>query len=234
MVSGHERQPLFADLFQSCCLGHRFVATARHSTTATTTPSGAAGYPSQKEVFMSAVTLMILGGIEEEEDAVASVLAEHVDAVVRSVEVPAGSGAPGSGAVEEILGDAGRRWTACDAQLCFERIASPSTRQRAWRGSTIATYARPLPAACPAQPLPTLIYLIIDDRNQTLFEPRYHPDRAAGPRGQDRGLEAGTWSMGKPDHYAAPTARLTWLWAAHLHPTLARSTWCSGTRTPRS
>ena len=130
---------------------------------------------------------MIMGDIEEE-DAVASAVCEHVDAVVVSVEYRLAPEHPYPAPVEDCY--AGLVWMARNAaELRFDPDRLAVYGGSAGGGLTIATSMLARDRGGPAIRFQMPIYPMIDDRNENPVEPRDHRHRAVGPRGQHRGLE---------------------------------------------
>ena len=129
---------------------------------------------------------MIMGDIDEE-DAVATEICERVDAVVVSVEYRLAPEHPYPAPVEDCY--AGLVWTARNAsELRFDPDRLAVYGGSAGGGLTIAASLLARDRGFPALRFQMPIYPMIDDRNETPFEPRDHRHRPVGPRGQYRSL----------------------------------------------
>ena len=173
---------------------------------------------------------MILGDIEEE-DAVASAVCAHVDAVVVSVEYRLAPEHPYPAPVEDCY--AGLVWMARSAaELRFDPDRLAVYGGSAGGGLTIATSMLARDRGGPAIRFQMPIYPMIDDRNET---PSSHEITDIGLWDRAGNIEAWEWYLGdgQPDQYAAPTRAAD---LAGLPPTFidVGTTTCSWTRTSSS
>jgi acetyl esterase/lipase len=144
---------------------------------------------------------MILGDIDGE-DAEASSVCEHVDAVVVSVEYRLAPEHPYPAPVEDCY--AGLVWMAANAAgLGFDPGRLAVYGGSAGGGLTIATSMLARDRGGPAIRFQMPIYPMIDDRNET---PSSHEITDVGVWDRAGNIEAWAWYLGdgKPDRYAAP------------------------------
>ncbi len=144
---------------------------------------------------------MILGNIEEE-DAVASAICEHIDAVVVSVEYRLAPENPHPAPAEDCY--AGLTWMAAHAaELGFDPDRLAVYGGSAGGGLTIATTLLARDRGGPPVRFQMPIYPMIDDRNET---PSSHEITDIGLWDRAGNIEAWQWYLGdgKPDQYAAP------------------------------
>ncbi len=144
---------------------------------------------------------MILGDIDGE-DAVATMLCEHVDAVVVSVEYRLAPEHPYPAPVEDCY--AGLVWMARNAgELRFDPDRLAVYGGSAGGGLTIATSMLARDRGFPALRFQMPIYPMIDDRNET---PSCHEITDIGLWDRAGNIEAWQWYLGdgKADQYAAP------------------------------
>ncbi len=144
---------------------------------------------------------MILGDIDGE-DAVATMLCEHVDAVVVSVEYRLAPEHPYPAPVEDCY--AGLVWMARNAgELRFDPDRLAVYGGSAGGGLTIATSMLARDRGFPALRFQMPIYPMIDDRNET---PSCHEITDIGLWDRAGNIEAWQWYLGdgKTDQYAAP------------------------------
>ena len=144
---------------------------------------------------------MILGDIDEE-DPVATMICEHVDAVVVSVEYRLAPEHPYPAPVEDCY--AGLVWMARRAEeLRFDPDRLAVYGGSAGGGLTIATSMLARDRGFPALRFQMPIYPMIDDRNET---PSCHEITDIGLWDRAGNIEAWQWYLGdgKADQYAAP------------------------------
>jgi len=144
---------------------------------------------------------MILGDIDGE-DAVSSMICEHVDAVVVSVEYRLAPEHPYPAPVEDCY--AGLVWMARNAaELRFDPDRLAVYGASAGGGLTIAVSMLARDRGFPAVRFQMPIYPMIDDRNET---PSSHEITDIGLWDRAGNIEAWKWYLGdgKPDQYAAP------------------------------
>ena len=144
---------------------------------------------------------MILGDIDGE-DPVSSMICEHVDAVVVSVEYRLAPEHPHPAPVEDCY--AGLVWMARSAaELRFDPDRLAVYGGSAGGGLTIAVSMLARDRGFPAVRFQMPIYPMIDDRNET---PSSHEITDIGLWDRAGNIEAWKWYLGdgKPDQYAAP------------------------------
>jgi len=144
---------------------------------------------------------MILGNVDGE-DAVATMICEHVDAVVVSVEYRLAPENPYPAPVEDCY--AGLVWMASHAaELGFDPDRLAVYGGSAGGGLTIALTLLARDRGGPAIRFQMPIYPMIDDRNET---PSSHEITDLGLWDRAGNIEAWKWYLGdgKADQYAAP------------------------------
>jgi acetyl esterase/lipase len=144
---------------------------------------------------------MILGNIDGE-DAVATMVCDHVHAVVVSVEYRLAPENPYPASVEDCY--AGLAWMASHAaELGFDPDRLAVYGGSAGGGLTIAVTLLARDRGGPAIRFQMPIYPMIDDRNET---PSSYEITDLGLWDRAGNIEAWKWYLGdgKPDQYAAP------------------------------